>query len=54
MFLTFQHELKNKYKKMYEDDIISKTQRHQMFSEEVNRKFAEKFGIEFEKECFDE
>ena len=38
---------------MYRDGIINKTQRHQMFSEEVNRIFAERFGIEFGKEYFE-
>lgn len=47
------YELKNKYQKMYRDGIINKTQRHQMFSEEVNRIFAERFGIEFGKEYFE-
>ena len=46
------NELKNKYQKMYRDGIINKTQRHQMFSEEVNRIFAKRFGIEFGKEYF--
>lgn len=45
-------ELKNKYQKMYRDGIINKTQRHQMFSEEVNCIFAKRFGIEFGKEYF--
>ena len=48
------YELKNKYQKMYKDGIINKTQRHQMFSEEVNFIFAERFGIEFGKEYFNE
>lgn len=47
-------ELKNKYQKLYRNGIINKTQRHQMFSEEVNQVFSERFGIEFGKEYFDE
>ena len=50
--LSHDNKLKNKYQKMYRDGIINKTQRHQMFSEEVNRIFAERFGIEFGKEYF--
>lgn len=48
------YELKNKYQKLYRSGIINKTQRHQMFSEEVNRIFAQRFGIEFGKEYFNE
>lgn len=48
------YELKSKYQKLYRSGIINKIQRHQMFSEEVNRIFAERFGIEFGKEYFNE
>lgn len=51
---SIREELKEKYQKMYRSGIINKTQRHQMFSEEVSRTLAERYGIEFGKENLDE
>lgn len=46
-------ELKPKYQKMYNEGKISKKQRHQMLSDEVNRVFAERYGLEYGREAFE-
>lgn len=43
-------EIKGKYQQMYLDGEINKTQRFQMCSDEANRVFAERFGLEYGKE----
>lgn len=45
-------EVKHKYQRMYLEGKISKTERYQMCSEEVNRIFAERFGIVYGKEFY--
>ena len=46
--------LRKKYRKLYQDGIIDKKQRSRMFSEEVSRIFAERYGFDFGKEDWDE
>jgi len=46
--------LKRKYQQMYLDGKITKAERFQMLSDEANRKFAERFGIEYGKESYND
>lgn len=46
-------ELKPKYKKMYNDGKITKMQRHKLFSDEVNKVFAERYGLEYGRESYE-
>lgn len=46
------NELKPKYQKMYNKGEINKRQRHQMFIDEVNQVFAERYGLEYGRETY--
>lgn len=48
-----QKELKPKYRELYNKGDITKIERHRMFSDEVNRRFAERFGIEYGQESYE-
>lgn len=45
-------ELKPKYQRMYNRGEISKRQRHQMFINEVNQVFSERYGLEYGRETY--
>ena len=45
-------EVAKKYQKLYNQGKITKVERFQMTSDEVNRIFAERYGIEYGKEVF--
>lgn len=47
------NSLKSKYKKMYNDGKISKIERHILFSDEVNRIFAERYGLKYGFETYE-
>lgn len=47
------NSLKSKYRKMYNDGKISKIDRHRLFSDEVNRIFAERYGFEYGFETYE-
>ena len=47
-----QKEIKGKYQQMYLNGEITKAERFQMFSDETNKIFAERFGIEYGKENY--
>ena len=46
-------DLRPKYKKLYNIGKINKKERHIMFKDEVNRIFAERFGIEYGFELYE-
>ena len=46
-------DLRPKYKKLYNMGKINKKERHIMFKDEVNRIFAERFGIEYGFELYE-
>lgn len=46
-------ELRPKYQRLYNEDKINKVQRHKMFSEEVNKTFAERYGFEYGREPYE-
>ncbi len=46
-------DLRPKYKELYNKGKISKRERHIMFEDEVNRTFAERFGIEYGFELYE-
>lgn len=46
-------ELRPKYVKLYNERKITKTQRHILFSDEVNRIFSERYGIEYGRETYE-
>lgn len=46
-------ELRPKYQRLYNDGKINKVQRHKMFSEEVNKTFAERYGLEYGREPYE-
>ena len=48
-----QKQLKRKYQLMYLEGKITKAERFQMFSDETNRIFSERFGIEYGKEIYE-
>ena len=47
------NSLKSKYRKLYNDGKISKADRHRLFSDEVNRIFAERYGFEYGFETYE-
>lgn len=47
------NSLKSKYRKLYNDGKISKVDRHRLFSDEVNRIFAERYGFEYGFETYE-
>lgn len=47
-------EVAKKYQKLYLNGEINKAQRYQMASNEVNKIFAERYGIEYGKETFED
>lgn len=47
-----QKQLRSKYQQLYLDGKITKAERFQMFSDETNKIFAERFGIEYGKENY--
>lgn len=53
VLINIKNELKQKYQKMYNEGKIDKKQRHQMLSDEVNRTFAERYGLEYGRETFE-
>lgn len=46
-------ELRPKYVKLYNEGKITKVQRHIMFSNEVNRVFSERYGLEYGREAYE-
>lgn len=46
-------ELRPKYQRLYNEGKINKVQRHKMFSEEVNKTFAERYGLEYGREPYE-
>ena len=46
-------ELRPKYVKLYNKGKITKVQRHTMFSNEVNRVFSERYGLEYGRETYE-
>ncbi len=46
------NDLKHKYEEMYNSGKITKAERHKMFSHEVNKIFAERFGLEYGFETY--
>ena len=46
-------ELRPKYAKLYNEGKITKIQRHTMFSNEVNRIFSERYGLEYGRETYE-
>lgn len=46
-------DVRKRYQKLYEDGKINKVERLLLSSEEYNRVFAEKYGLQFGKESFD-
>lgn len=46
-------ELKPKYIKLYNDGVITKSDRHKMFTDEVNKIFAERYGLEYGNEPYE-
>lgn len=49
-FRKIRKKVRMKYQKMYEDGIITKTERHLLSSEEYNKIFAQKCGLEYGEE----
>lgn len=47
------NNLKPKYRKLYNDGKISKTDRHRLFLDEVNKTFAERYGLEYGFETYE-
>lgn len=47
------NSLKPKYRKLYNDGKISKTDRHRLFLDEVNKVFAERYGLEYGFETYE-
>lgn len=47
------NSLKPKYRKLYNDGKISKTDRHRLFLDEVNKAFAERYGLEYGFETYE-
>lgn len=47
------NSLKSKYRKLYNDGKISKADRHRLFSDEVNKIFAERYGFEYGFETYE-
>lgn len=52
VFIQIRNDLKPKYKELYNSGKIKKDERHRMFTDEVNRIFAERFGIEYGFETY--
>ena len=46
-------ELRPKYVRLYNERKITKVQRHTMFSNEVNRLFSERYGLEYGRETYE-
>lgn len=46
--------VKEKYKQLYKEGKITKTERYRMASDEVNAIFCKKFGIEYGKDTFED
>lgn len=53
VYNEIRNSLKSKYKKLYNDGKISKVDRHRLFSDEVNRIFAERYGFEYGFETYE-
>lgn len=51
-FEQIRNDLKHKYKEMYNSGRITRAERHKMFSHEVNKIFAERFGLEYGFETY--
>ncbi len=47
-------EVKGKYNKLYKEGKITKAERLQMATAEINQKFAERFGLEYGQEAFED
>ena len=47
-------DLRKKYQKMYNEGKITKVERHVMFKDEVNKTFAERYGIDYGFELYEE
>ena len=47
-------DLRKKYQKMYNEGKITKVERHIMFKDEVNKTFAERYGIDYGFELYEE
>lgn len=46
------NQLKEKYSKLYNEGKITKVQRHKMISDEVNKIFSERYGLDYGQELF--
>lgn len=53
VYNEIRNSLKPKYRKLYNDGKISKADRHKLFSDEVNRVFAERYGFEYGFETYE-
>ena len=53
VYNEIRNSLKSKYRKLYNDGKISKADRHRLFSDEVNRIFAERYGFEYGFETYE-
>ena len=53
VYNEIRNSLKSKYRKLYNDGKISKVDRHRLFSDEVNRIFAERYGFEYGFETYE-
>lgn len=47
------NELRPKYEKLYNNGKITKTQRHIMYSHDVNKAFAERYGLDYGREAYE-
>lgn len=47
------NSLKSKYRKLYNDGKITKEDRHRLFLDEVNKTFAERYGLEYGFESYE-
>ena len=46
-------ELRPKYKRLYNKGKITKIQRHKMYSDDVNKTFAERYGLDYGREAYE-
>lgn len=46
-------ELRPKYEQLYNEGKLTKIQRHKMYSAEVNKTFAERYGLEYGREAYE-
>ncbi len=52
-FDDIRKELRPKYIQLYNEGKITKIQRHTLFSDEVNKMFSERYGIEYGRETYE-